>query len=454
MSKQNLLSIIEEFEKETWKYIESEQLQNDMMIIYKLENDIKKNDNLDINKIYEELNIIFGIIRYKYGYEREVIRKVPELSNLNEYIEKIRLNGNIDELKNNYAVINSLYNKFLENITNLDFLENNYKDIQEKEGIYIALESLKSLVTNADYRQLLNNYQVQDILNDYIKLSTEKVYVKKLELKYEQLIKQIWSKSLSNSVENSNRDFKILFSNINGGDLLKQANLLMNRPNNSSCSMITSNFIATYGSDVRRIGFIYPNNSNIIEASASDLGSNVFGTGITNKEKSSRLVTPDVLEKIGIERAQKNNDDVLFGSCYNEILTDAKPCGIVIIGLGENDLNIDYNDAVILSENLNIPIYTIDTLNYKNELSEKDKFYITYHAVLSYFDLSNSNISQLSQDKFTEIYNLISENKEEISKIFITLKNNNQLNKNNMCLALAEMLGNTELYNLNNIKSR
>lgn len=454
MTKQDLLNVIEEFEKETWKYIETEQLQNDMMIIYKLENDIKKNDNLDINKTHEVLNNIFGVIRYKHGYEREIIRKVPQLSKLNEYIEKVELNRSVEELKNSYKTIDSLYHEFLTNIISLDFLENTYKDIEGKEGFYITLESLKSLVTNVDYRQLLTNKQIQDILNDYIKLSKEKTSIKHLEIKYDQIIKQIWSNSLSNGIDTNNRNFKLLFSNITGGNLLEHADLLINRPNHSSCSMVTSNFIATYGNDKRRIGFIYPNNSNIIAASAYDLGSNVEGIGITNKEKSSRLVTPDVLEKMGIERAKNNNDDVFFSFCYNEVLTDTKPCGVVIIGLGENNINIDYEDAVILSEKLNIPIYTIDTLNYKNELSERDKFYIAYHAVLSYFNLSSSYISQLPQDKYNEIHNIIVENQEEISKLFIILKNSNELNKNNMYLGLEQILRNTELQNLSIYRTR
>ena len=69
--------------------------------------------------------------------------------------------------------------------------------------------------------------------------------------------------------------------------------------------MITSNFIGVYGGDHRRIGFIYPKDSNIIMASAYDLCSNVFGEGVRNKEKGTSLATPEVLERIGIERAKE-----------------------------------------------------------------------------------------------------------------------------------------------------
>ena len=53
--------------------------------------------------------------------------------------------------------------------------------------------------------------------------------------------------------------------------------------------MISSNFIATYGSTSRKIGFIYPNNSEVIMSSAYDLGSNVFGDGVVNKKKEHNL---------------------------------------------------------------------------------------------------------------------------------------------------------------------
>lgn len=125
--------------------------------------------------------------------------------------------------------------------------------------------------------------------------------------------------------------FRVLFSNISGGSLRQQAETLINRPNQSSCSMISSDFIATYGSDTRKIGFIYPSNSEIIMASAYDLGSNVFGSGLVNQEKGTILATPDVIENIGKVRAKQKNEDMYSSSCYNEILVNAKPCGILLL---------------------------------------------------------------------------------------------------------------------------
>lgn len=63
--------------------------------------------------------------------------------------------------------------------------------------------------------------------------------------------------------------------------------------------------------------------------------------------------------------AANKGEDLYSSRCYNEILVNAKPCGIVIIGLGEKDLNIDYYDAKMLSLEMNLPLYYIDTMKYK-----------------------------------------------------------------------------------------
>lgn len=63
-----------------------------------------------------------------------------------------------------------------------------------------------------------------------------------------------------------------------------------------------------------------------------------------------------MLERIGKVRAE----DLYSFSCYNEILVNAKPCGIVVLGLSEKDLNIDYQEAQMHSLEMNLPIYYID----------------------------------------------------------------------------------------------
>lgn len=263
-----------------------------------------------------------------------------------------------------------------------------------------------------------------------------------LESKYKEIIKQIWQHSLSNKV-NENENFKMLFSNIsNDIDLSRQADRLINRPDQSSCSMISSDFIATYQGETRRIGFIYPSDSDIIMASAYDLCSRVFGKGSVNKEKGTTIATPQVLEKIGKERTAQQGEDLYSSSCYNEILVNAKPCGIVVIGLGENDLNIDYQEAKRLSLEMNLPIYYIDTMKYKDKLSDKDKYYIAFHSLLSYLGISREDLSQQIEQNngYTEIYNLINIYKEQLAEVFLTLKREGNLSKDNMCQVMSNIV--------------
>lgn len=235
----------------------------------------------------------------------------------------------------------------------------------------------------------------------------------------------------------------MLFSNIsNDIDLSRQADRLINRPDQSSCSMISSDFIATYQGETRRIGFIYPSDLYIIMVSAYDLCSRVFGEGSVNKEKGTTIATPQVLEKIGKERTAQQGEDLYSSSCYNEILVNAKPCGIVVIGLGENDLNIDYQEAKRLSLEMNLPIYYIDTMKYKDKLSDKDKYYIAFHSLLSYLGISREDLSQQIEQNngYTEIYNLINIYKEQLAEVFLTLKREGNLSKDNMCQVMSNIV--------------
>ena len=436
---QDILDLIESFEIETFKYNDNENLDNDMQYIYSIEKEVKKANETELQLIYKKLISTIGIIRFKYGFESEIIKNNPNFKELQTTLSNISLNSN--NIINQYNEILAEYNNKLSKINNMDFIENKYKDIYGKEGLFLAVESLKSLISNDNYRQLLNNNQIKEIITDCIKLNNGKVNLKTLETKYKEIITEIWKQSLSNKLED-NKEFKVLFSNISGGSLTSQAELLINRPMQSSCSMISSNFIATYGSNTRKIGFIYPNDTEIIMASAYDLGSNVFGVDSKNKEKGTTLTTPSVIERIGKERAKEKGEDLYSSTCYNEILVNAKPCGIVIIGLGEKDINIDYQEAKDLSLKMNLPIYFIDTMQYKDNLSESDKNYIAFHSLLSYLGISTNELMyQISQNNgFPEILELINTYQEQIVDIFLTLKQNNQLNKENMCKNLKDII--------------
>ena len=436
MLKKDILDLMEKFEAETWKYSDNDNLDNDMQYFYFIEKEIKNADESNIKPIYDKLTSIMGIIRFKYGFESIIINSNSELEDLKKIIDGISLNSG--NTINQYNYISTVYSNYTSKNKNMNFIENRYENAQGKEGLYLAVESLKSLITNDEYRQLLNSDQINEIYTDCVKLNTGVVNIRTIESKYKDLIKQIWEKSLSNKIYDDGK-FRVLFSNISGGNLRETANLLINRPNQSSCSMISSDFIATYGSETRKIGFIYPNNSEIMMASAYDLGSNVFGTGSVNQEKGTILATPEVIEKIGKLRATQQGQDLYSSNCYNEILVNAKPCGIVVLGLGEKDLNIDYHDAKMLSLEMNLPIYYIDTMQYKDKLSESDKNYIAFHTIMSYFGISTSDLLQQS-DNYSNIYELINTYKEQIAEIFLTLKTNGNLNKDNMCQLIGNII--------------
>lgn len=432
MSKENLLTLIEEFEKETWGYSESNSLYMDMEYIYKIENILQKEKNINLKELYNKLIIIINIIRMKHGFESVVINNNPDLIKLKERLNNVSLD-NINEEE--YENIKKFYETYIEGITNLDFLE--VPNISHESGKFLAIESMKDLITNLSYRELINKSQITEMLRDYIKLINGKTSDSLLANKYSNILKKIWSTSLK-----INRDsFKILFSNISGGSIKNQVHNLLNRPFHSSCSMISSDFLATYGTDTRRIGFIYPNDSDIVMASAYDLNSNVFGKEIKNKEQGTMLVTPKILQRIGIERSQGKNEDLLFSNCYNEVIVSSKPNGMMIIGFGEKDLNIDYDETLIIANELNLPLYEIDILDYKDSLSAKDKEYIAYHCVLSYMNIDSKTMNELVLNgEYREIFSLINENKEIISNKFLELKKSGILNKENMRQALEEII--------------
>ena len=436
MLKKDILDLINTFEAETWKYADNDKLDNDMQYIYLIEKEIQSIDETNLKSVYDKLLSMMGIIRFKYGFESMIINSNPELENLKKIIDGISLNSG--DTINQYNYISTIYNNYTSKNKNMDFIENKYTNIQGKEGLYLAVESLKSLITNDEYKQLLDSNQINEILTDCVKLNNGVVNIRTIESKYKELIKQIWGKSLSNKIDDDGK-FRVLFSNISGGNLRDTANLLINRPSQSSCSMISSGFIATYGSETRKIGFIYPSNSEIVMTSAYDLGSNVFGTGSVNHEKGTLLATPEVLEKIGKSRAINKGDDLYSSSCYNEILVNAKPCGIVVIGLGEKDLNIDYQDAQMLSLEMNLPIYYIDTMQYKDKLSDADKNYIAFHSIMSYLGITTNDLLQQDSD-YSNIYGLINAHKEQIVDAFLTLKTSGNLSKDNMYQLMSNIV--------------
>ena len=432
MIKKDILDLINKFEMETWKYDDNDKLDYDMQYIYSIEKEIKNVDESKLRPIYDKLIALIGVIRFKYGFESIIIKSNPNLFNLKEILDSFSFENSGIVSQYNYFL--TIYNNFIINNRDMSFIKNKYEGIQGKEGLYLAVESMKSLISTDKYRQLLSDKEIKEIIVDCVKLNNGVVDIRVVESKYGAIIKHIWKESLSNNIDDNSK-FRLLFSNISGGNLSEQADLLINRPNQSSCSMISSNFIATYGSKSRRIGFIYPSDSEILMASAYGIGSNVFGTGFKNREKGTILATPEVIEKIGMERAKTKNEDMYSSSCYSELLVNSKPCGILVIGLGEKDINIDYHDAIVLSKKMNLPIYYIDTMQYKTELSENDKYYISFHSIMSYLGISTGDLIQQN-----DIYEIIDTYKDQISNIFLTLKMQGKLNKENMYQMISQII--------------
>lgn len=441
MQKKDIVNLALTFERETWKWKhkDSVELCDAMEFIDTFLIEAKSADESSLKMIYDRLLSTIGIIRFKHGFESVIINDNPELEGLKRIINDIPLNSN--DIINQYSYVSSMYKNYTSSIRSMDFLKNRYLDVQGKEGLYLAVESLKSLITNDNYRKLLDDNQINEILLDCVKLNYGFVTIEKLELKYKELIKQIWQESLSDGIDNSGR-FQILFSNISSDTLERQAELLINRPNQASCSMIGSDFIATYGSATRKIGFIYPSNSEILMFSAYDLVSNVFGEGAVNKEKGTLLATPEVIESIGKMRATQKGEDLYSSTCYNEVLVNAQPCGIVVLCLGEEDLNVDYYEAKTLAAKMNLPIYYVDTMQYKDELSENDKQYIAFHSLMSYLGITMEALiyQQLQEDTHYGLYELIDIYKEQLADVFLTLKRNGNFSKENMCQVIGNIV--------------
>ncbi len=436
ITQENLAELFNNFIKESYQYGSSEELFNDMDYFYSFLKEIKTANSTNLKPLYKKLTSSIGLIRFKHGFESNIIDMNPELQDLKKQIDDTSLTDQniIDE----YAQISTEYTNFTKQVKNLDFIQNNYENLWGKESAFLALESLKSLITNDEYRKLLDKNQISDILTDCIKLNNdEQRYLKKLEKKYKGIIQQIWQNSLSNTID-ENQHFRMLFSNISGNDLKSHAILLLNRPEQSSANVISSEFVALYGSTTSKIGFIYPNDSEILMMSAYDLGSNVFGMGIRNTEKGSLLATPKIIERIGIKRAQDKGEDLYSSTCYNEILINAKPCGIAILGLGEGEINTNYQNAKALAEDMNLPITEIDLMQYKNELSENDKIYLAYHAISS--SLESSKLDLTEPDNSMKIYKITDKYKDSIAKIFLELKTNGELNKANLSQAIKNLI--------------
>lgn len=82
MLKKDILDLIESFELEISKYNDNENLDNDMQYIYFIEKEVKNANDSELQLIYKKLISTIGIIRFKYGFESEIIKINPNFKEL------------------------------------------------------------------------------------------------------------------------------------------------------------------------------------------------------------------------------------------------------------------------------------------------------------------------------------------------------------------------------------
>ena len=77
----------------------------------------------------------------------------------------------------------------------------------------------------------------------------------------------------------------------------------------------------------------------------------------------------------------------------------------------------------------------------KDTLSDNDKSYIAFHTLASYYGISSKDFANIyKEDKISLIYSLVDRYKETISDIFLKLKENGNLSKENMFEVLNSVI--------------
>lgn len=122
---------------------------------------------------------MIGVIRLKHGFESSIINNAPELESIKETLNNMPIDSN--DIERQYESISNVFNNYINNVKNLNFIVNKYKDIQGKEGLYLAEESLKSLIENNDYRKLIDDNKIKEVIIDIVKLNNGKADLKNLK---------------------------------------------------------------------------------------------------------------------------------------------------------------------------------------------------------------------------------------------------------------------------------
>lgn len=438
MLKSDLIREFEEMDKDTHRFLRLNNgfLADDLYedIYDGIKNDI---DNFD-SSMYEQLSERIAAIRialdFKYGYRHELLKMIPELSQLLENTQDIKFDRSTEKLEEINNLITNAINNYAKSSNVANFLSDPYAFTPEKEGLSLSLESIKSIIDNPSYQECFINddknksKDLCDFLVDYIRLSLEETYIKRIYEQYTDGIEKIWKEELENDPRKNPSDFKMLYSGLT--DLsMEHVDELLNRKIQHSCSLITSNVINTYNDNLSRVGLLYPSDSRIITSGASDLGSNVFGSGIKNREKASKIATPIAIEKQNIKNIKDSDSDLFYGKKYNEILVDGTPNAVCIITLGEGKLNRFYSYAENISKELSkrtqkeIPLIEVNLLRCegKQDINQNDIHYIAYHSILNSLGLHplalKGNEEERIEDLITKYGNKIFEEYLELTSI-------------------------------------
>ncbi len=333
---------------------------------YVIKEEIDNASESDFDEIAKRIDAVILAMDFKIGYTSMLVNQMPELSSIKEKIDSLDLTSNYLSILEDIKEYRDKLNEYFNSLSNYDFLINPYTNQSGKEGLKLSLDSIKSIIENKSYQQEFGSKSTVDFLTDYIKLSHNGQLINKLQMEYYLPVQSIWQKELTTK-PNDNNEFNMLVSMITGKtsqEIEFQVNNLLNRPDQHSCSLISNEFIATYKNGIANIGLIYPSDSKIICCGYEDLSSNVFGTGVKNRNLISQMATPKSLIENGKTKALSNGEDLLNSKFYNEVLIDAssKPCGvIVLVNANSETLQDDIVQANILANNLGLPLIQINT---------------------------------------------------------------------------------------------
>ena len=333
---------------------------------YVIKEEIDNASESEFDEIAKRIDAVILAMDFKIGYTSMLVNQMPELSSIKEKIDSLDLTSSYLSILEHIKEYRDKLNEYFNSLSNYDFLINPYTNQSGKEGLKLSLDSIKSIIENKSYQQEFGSKSTVDFLTDYIKLSHNGQLINKLQMEYYLPVQSIWQKELTTK-PNDNNEFNMLVSMITGKtsqEIEFQVNNLLNRPDQHSCSLISNEFIATYKNGIANIGLIYPSDSKIICCGYEDLSSNVFGTGVKNRNLISQMATPKSLIENGKTKALSNGEDLFNSKFYNEVLIDAssKPCGvIVLVNANSETLQDDIVQANILANNLGLPLIQINT---------------------------------------------------------------------------------------------